>query len=46
MVSTSGNIELIETMLVLNQMKDILKGIGQVKLLCPSQKTGLEIPNE
>ena len=51
MISTKGNIELIETMVVLNQLngsifKGEITGIGKVKLLCPSQQTGLEVPNE
>lgn len=50
MLSTKGNIELIETMVVLNQFKNLFKGgftgIGKVKLLCPGQQTGLDIPNE
>jgi len=53
MISTRGNIELIETLLVMNQMKnlftgsvDSFTGIGNVKLICPSQQTGLEVPNE
>jgi hypothetical protein len=51
MLSTKGNIELIETMVVLNQLNNNLfkgdfTGIGKVKLLCPGQQTGLDIPNE
>lgn len=50
MISTKGNIELIETMVVLNQLNGMFKGeftgIGKVKLLCPSQQTGLDVPNE
>ena len=50
MVSTKGNIELIETLLVMNQMKNLFTdrftGIGNVKLICPSQQTGLEVPNK
>jgi hypothetical protein len=51
MLSTKGNIELIETMVVLNQLNGLFKGdgftgIGKVKLLCPGQQTGLDIPNE
>ena len=50
MESTAGNIELIETMHVINRLHGIFKGedsgIGNVKLLCPRQQTGLEVPNE
>lgn len=50
MLSTEGNIELIETMVVLNQLASLFtdgfSGIGNIKLLCPGQKTGLEVPNE
>lgn len=50
MESTAGNIELIETMHVINRLHGIFKaedvGIGAVKLLCPRQQTGLEPPNE
>ena len=50
MLSTKGNIELIESMVVLNQLNGTFKpnfsGIGKVKLLCPSQQTGLDVSNE
>ena len=50
MISTKGNIELIETMVVLNQFNGLFKGdytgIGKIKLLCPGQQTGLDVPNE
>jgi hypothetical protein len=50
MESTAGNIELIETMHVINRLHGIFKaedvGIGAIKLLCPRQQTGLEPPNE
>ncbi len=57
MISTTGNIELLETMVVLNQLEGIfdpnvsnvkneLTGIGNVKLICPSSQVGLEVPNE
>jgi len=41
MESTAGNIELIETLHVINRLHGIFKaedsGIGSVKLLCPRQ---------
>jgi hypothetical protein len=41
MESTSGNIELIETMHVINRLHGLFNapdsGIGSVKLLCPRQ---------
>jgi len=50
MESTAGNIELIETLHVINRLHGIFRaedsGIGTVKLLCPRQQTGLEPPNE
>lgn len=50
MLSTKGNIELIETMVVLNQLNDLFKGeftgVGKIKLICPRQQTGLDVPNE
>jgi hypothetical protein len=50
MISTSGNIELIETMVVLNQLNGLFRGeftgLGKIKLLCPRQQTGLEVSNE
>ena len=50
MESTAGNIELIETLHVINRLHGMFKsedsGIGSVSLLCPRQQTGLEPPNE
>ncbi len=50
MLSTKGNIELIETMVILNQLKGYyssdFSGIGKIKLICPSQQTGLDVPND
>jgi len=47
MVSTIGNIELIETMHVLNRLHSILNGgIGRIKLINPTAQTGIETPNE
>lgn len=53
MISTRGNIELIETMIVLNQMAGIfedsdlkIRGIGNIKAMCPSAQIGTQVPNE
>lgn len=50
MESTLGNIELMETMHVLNRLHGVFNdenvGIGSVKLLCPGPQTGLEVSNE
>ena len=50
MNSTLGNIELMETMHVINRLHGIFSdensGIGSVKLICPRMQTGLETSNE
>lgn len=49
MISSAGNMELIETMIVLNQLGEIFRddfsGVGSVRLICPKQQVGHEVPN-